>query len=322
MPKTPRLRIPGATYHVMARGNRKGTIFEDDRDRRRFLKILADAAERYGVTVHADCLMRNHFHLVVTTPHCNLSAFMRQVDGCYTQYSNWRHHRVGHLLQGPFKSIMIDHDVYLRIAVTYVVMNPVDAGLVSHPQLWRWSSYRATAGLAAVPAHLSIDFLDSLFPARTREDSQRLYREFLDGGHAPEDWPASPAVGSERFRQSVRSFIGEHLYLANLPRAYRAMFRPSLEDLFGSFNKGDRPALMQRAHVIYGYTMSEIARALGLHPASVSRIICKLRRDGQRRIKNVENWDLVPNSTGVNASDLTPAPHPGSSPLHQRKTRG
>ena len=294
----PTTQIPGATFHVMARGNRKGTIFEDDRDRWRFTKILADAVERYTVTVHADCLMRNHFHLVVTTPHDNLAAFMRQVDGCYTQYSNWRHHRVGHLLQGPYKAIVIDHDRYLLVAATYVVMNPVDAGLVSHPRLWKWSSYRATAGLTRVPAHLSIDFIDAVFPAPTRSNSQKLYREFVDGGHPAEEWVASPAAGSERFRQSVRSFIGENLYLASLPRSYRALFRPHLGELFESArDKSERAAVMQRAHVIHGYTMSEIARALRLHPASVSRIICKLRRDGDQRIKNVENWDLVPNST-------------------------
>ena len=282
----------------MARGNRKCTIFEDDRDRHRFTTILAEAVDRYAVTIHANCLMRSHFHLVVTTPHGNLPSFMRQVDGCYTQYSNWRHRRVGHLLQGPYKSIVIDDDRYLLVAATYVVMNPVDAGLVSHPRLWKWSSYRATAGLASVPAHLSIKFIDSVFPSPTRSYSQRLYRDFVDGGYAAEEWPATPAVGSERFRQSVRSFIGENLYLASLPRSYRALFRPHLGELFGSArDKSARAAVMQRAHVIHGYTMSEIARALRLHPASVSRIICKLRRDGDPRIKNVENWDLVPNST-------------------------
>lgn len=290
MGKHPRLNIPGATYHVMARGNRKCTIFEDVRDRHRFLTILAEATLRYGVSVHADCQMGNHFHLVVTTPHANLPEFMRQVDGCYTQYSNWRHGRVGHLFQGPYKAILIEYDSYLIVAVGYVVMNPVDAGLVSHPRLWRWSSYRATCGLGGVPPHLSIDFVDSVFPAPTRADSQRLFSEFIDGGHAPDDWPASPAVGSERFRKAVRSFIGENLHRASLPRAYRALFRPSLSELFTpSITKAERPRVVERAHIVHGYTMSEIARALRMHPASISRVICKLRGDGERRLRNVQH---------------------------------
>jgi REP element-mobilizing transposase RayT len=296
MPKPPRLNFPGATYHVMARGNRKCTIFEDDRDRRQFLMIVTEAVARYGVTVHADCLMGNHLHLVLTTPNANLPEFMKHVGGVYTQYSNWRHRHVGHLFQGPYRAILIDHDEYLIVAVGYVVMNPVDAGLVAHPRLWKWSSYRATAGLVGVPPHLSIDFLDAVFPAPTRAESQQGFRDFVDGGPAPKPWPASPAIGSERFRKAIRSFIGENLHQASLPRAYRALFRPNLEELFDT-SMAERPAVMQRAHVVHGYTLAQIARALQMHPASVSRIICKLRRDGERRIKNVENWDLTPNST-------------------------
>jgi hypothetical protein len=37
MPRSQRLEFPGAYYHVMARGNRRETIFHDDDDRRFFL---------------------------------------------------------------------------------------------------------------------------------------------------------------------------------------------------------------------------------------------------------------------------------------------
>src|SRR5262245_47391287 len=110
----------------MARGNRKQTIFEDDRDRRRFLRIVDDACDRYSVRILGYSLMGNHFHLVPLTPLGNLSPFMRQVDGVFTQYSNWRHRRVGHLLQGPFKSVIVENDLHLVTAIAYVVMNPVD----------------------------------------------------------------------------------------------------------------------------------------------------------------------------------------------------
>ena len=308
----------------MARGNRKSTIFEDDRDRVRFLRILTDAVGRYEVIVHADCLMRTHFHLVLTTPEANLSEFMRYVDGVYTQYSNWRHKRVGHLLQGPFKSILIDSDTYLVVAASYVVMNPVAAGLVAHPEEWKWSSYRATAGLTQVPQYLSIDWLRSAFPAATLEESRAAYRSLFDEP-APSQAAAlrSPAIGSEQFRKSLRSFVGENLYLASLPRSYRALFRPTLEELFASVtSKAERCAVIQRAHVVHGYRMSEIARALGLHPASVSRIVCQLRRDGEQRVRNVENWDLTPNSTSPTSLGRGRSPRRGSFPPRRRRTRG
>ncbi len=72
--------------------------------------------------------MVNHFHLVVVTPHGNLSEFMEQLEGRFARYSNWRHGSVGHLFQGRFRDVVIEHDIHLLIALCYVFLNPVSAG--------------------------------------------------------------------------------------------------------------------------------------------------------------------------------------------------
>ena len=58
-----RVQYPGAIYHVLNRGDRREAIFRDDRDRQRFLETLGEASTKTGWQVHADCLMRNQFHL-------------------------------------------------------------------------------------------------------------------------------------------------------------------------------------------------------------------------------------------------------------------
>jgi putative transposase len=63
-----RIQYPGAFYHVMARGNRRETIFHDDDDRRFFLSTLAEACGMTGWRIHAWVLMGNHCHLFVETP--------------------------------------------------------------------------------------------------------------------------------------------------------------------------------------------------------------------------------------------------------------
>jgi|CXWL01.1.fsa_nt_gi hypothetical protein len=73
--------------------------------------------------MHAYCLMDNRFHLVVETPDANLSRAMRQLNGVYTQAFNRRHGRVGHVLQGRFKAIVVDRDSYLLELCRYVVLN-------------------------------------------------------------------------------------------------------------------------------------------------------------------------------------------------------
>ena len=92
--------------------------------------MLAEVVERFNWLCHAYCLMTNHYHLIVETAEGNLSKGMRQLNGVYTQASNRRHGRIGHLFQGRFKGILVDKDAHLLELTRYVVLNPVRAGLV------------------------------------------------------------------------------------------------------------------------------------------------------------------------------------------------
>ena len=102
-----RLEFAGALYHVTARGDQREPIFEDDDDRRSFVEILGALIEDFHWAAHAYCLMGNHNHLLEETPNANLANCMRQLNGIYTQRSNRRHGRVGHLFQGRYKAIMV-----------------------------------------------------------------------------------------------------------------------------------------------------------------------------------------------------------------------
>jgi REP element-mobilizing transposase RayT len=61
MPRQHRIQYPGATYHVMARGNRRETIFRGDQDCRAFLDRLDTACGRTGWEIRAFVLMNNHY---------------------------------------------------------------------------------------------------------------------------------------------------------------------------------------------------------------------------------------------------------------------
>ena len=144
-----RIEFGGALYHVTARGDRRETIFEDDADRERFLELLGEVVALFNWQCHAYCLMGNHYHLVIGTPDGNLSKGMRQLNGVFTQWSNRRHRRTGHLFQGRFKAILVDADSYLLELTRYVVLNPVRAGMVKQPSDWPWSSFSAMVGSIA-----------------------------------------------------------------------------------------------------------------------------------------------------------------------------
>jgi REP element-mobilizing transposase RayT len=146
MPRKLRLQYPGAIYHLMNRGDRRETIFEDDEDRHRFVKTLAESCAKTGWQVHAYCLMSNHFHLVVQTPQPNLVAGMKWLLGTYTIRFNRRHKEFGHVFSGRYKSLIVDGsgNGYLKSVCDYVHLNPVRARLLQPRQSlesYVWSSY-------------------------------------------------------------------------------------------------------------------------------------------------------------------------------------
>ncbi len=108
MPRKVRIEYPGATYHVMCRGNRREAIYADDDDRRMHLATLAETVSKTGWRIHAYVLMGNHYHLVIETPEPNLVRGMTWFQTTYTARYNARHRSTGHLFAGRYKAILVD----------------------------------------------------------------------------------------------------------------------------------------------------------------------------------------------------------------------
>ena len=80
MARKPRLDVPCGFYHVLARGNRRATIFHDDTDYRAYLERLERYRHRDGVTLHAYVLMPNHVHLLLETGDRPLARTMQTLQ--------------------------------------------------------------------------------------------------------------------------------------------------------------------------------------------------------------------------------------------------
>ena len=72
-----RIQFPGAIYHVTDRGTARKAIVRDDADRDLFLDALGELVTRFGWLCHANCLMNDHYHLLIETLAGNLSPGMR-----------------------------------------------------------------------------------------------------------------------------------------------------------------------------------------------------------------------------------------------------
>ena len=274
-----RIEYPGAIYHITSRGNARQPIYKDDKDRETFLELLGSVVSRYGWICHAYCLMGNHYHLLIETPDGNLSQGMRQLNGIYTQHFNRRHGRVGHVFQGRFKAIVVDRDSYLLELCRYVVLNPLRAGVVGSPGRYKWSSYRATAGIVRSPSFLTTDWVLSEF-GRIRRKAQDRYKEFVkEGIKKPSPWEnlrGQILLGDDKFVVRLEPYLKDVQEVREVPRVQRFANRPLLEELFRDIkgkSKSIRNKMIRKVHLSYGYTLVEIARVAGLHYTTVSRIV-------------------------------------------------
>jgi hypothetical protein len=180
---------------------------------------------------------------------------------------------VGHVLQGRFKAQLIQREAYFLEACRYVVLNPVRAGIVRKVEDWAWSSYAATAGLTRGTTWLTT----SLILGTPSATAWRDYRGFIAAGLAETEISAalrsdSPVVGSEAFAAAHRRVI-EQAHRTEVLRRDRTIGRPTLDSLFaGVRDKLTRNLRIREARDRFHYRVSEIAKHLSLHYASVSRI--------------------------------------------------
>jgi len=274
-----RIEFPHALYHVTSRGDRREDIFEDDEDRHAFLETFTQVVEQFNWLCFAWCLMDNHYHLLIQTPDGNLSKGMRQLNGVYTQISNRRHHRVGHLFQGRFKAILVDGDAYLLELARYVVLNPVRAGMVKRPEHWAWSSYRASQGLVPAEEFLAADALLALFASRRSAARERYAKFVSEGIRAPSPWEQLKGqvfLGDEGFVEKMQKRAGrQQREDVQIPVAHRRPPPPTLRQIESA--AANRNEAISRAHGTGAYSYQQIAAHFGVHFTTVGRIVRKGR---------------------------------------------
>jgi len=142
MPRTARAVEVGTIYHVLNRGNGRMKLFHKPGDYAAFLKVLAQALQRYPVDLFTYCLMPNHWHLVVRPRRQDaLARFMGWIGVTHVRrhHQHYHHQAGGHLYQGRFKSFPVQDDRYFLRVCRYVEANAVRAQLAPSAEAWPWS---------------------------------------------------------------------------------------------------------------------------------------------------------------------------------------
>lgn len=280
MARRPRVEFSGAVYHVTGRGNQRADIFLSDDNRLYFLNLLGKIALRLDWKVHAYCLMSNHYHLLIETSKPNLGKGMQVLGTSYTQAFNRQNGKVGHVFQGRYKAVLVEKESHLLEAIRYIVNNPVAAFMVSATSEWAWSSYRATAGLAATPEWLETEWTLGQFHHADRKKAIAGYRLFVseaEKGNPFEDLKLGLIAGSEAFAERMKPLVEDSLSSDKSSRV-RAQRRP-LKELFGDVkDRAERNERMLEAYDRHGYSLLEIAKFFEMHESGISRIVATERK--------------------------------------------
>jgi putative transposase len=134
----PRQVLPGRSYLITRRCSQRQYLLRPSPETSRvFGFLLAVAARRYGVEIHAYCVMSNHVHLVLSDPEARLPAFSQFLASLVARAMNRALGR-SESFWGPssYSAVALERPLDVLDKIAYVLANPVAAGLVQHGREW------------------------------------------------------------------------------------------------------------------------------------------------------------------------------------------
>jgi REP element-mobilizing transposase RayT len=146
----PRQVLPGTTYLVTRRcSERRFLLRPSAATNRVFLYLLAVASRRFGIRLHAYCVLSNHFHLLLTDPRGALPAFSQYLDSLVARALNaslgrWE----SFWAPNSYSAVALQTPADVIAKAAYVLANPVAAGLVRRARDWPglWSAPERIGG--------------------------------------------------------------------------------------------------------------------------------------------------------------------------------
>lgn len=253
MPRRPRVEEIGF-HHIINRGVARGNIFLRPADFEKFLGITLEAKERYDFTVHALCLMTNHYHLLIETKNENLSLIARQINSKYAQYFNKEYKRVGPLWQGRFKNYFVHDEGYMYVLIRYIERNPLKANITKTIGKYLWSG--STFLLLGKQEELmcgSMLYEKELFASLDMELSE------------------DDMLKLEKLQKTT---------YAKEEEGIRRQKQNTLEEYFGSIASLKQRDISIKKAVLDGYKQSEIADFLKVSRTTISKSIAKRKNNG------------------------------------------
>ena len=232
-----RIEYPDAYYHVCNIGLDNQRIFPSSRYFEAFIAGLEETCFRLNVEVHAYCLLKNQYNLLIKTPEANLSRFMRQIDGLYTQHYQRLKKTEGSLFKGRYKAVLVQPENYLLSLTRYVHLGVKKTEL----NTWQWSSYPAYVNKAKAPVWLIREDVLAQIDATSTKRVAR-FAEYTAAGvdekmaHFYGKKNLSSILGDEKFKSRAKTKRAA-TKIRGVSRGANAKWRPSCKLIIAAVAK-------------------------------------------------------------------------------------
>ena len=232
-----RIEYPDAYYHVCNIGLDNQRIFPSSRYFEAFIAGLEETCFRLNVEVHAYCLLKNQYNLLIKTPEANLSRFMRQIDGLYTQHYQRLKKTKGSLFKGRYKAVLVQPENYLLSLTRYVHLGVKKTEL----NTWQWSSYPAYVNKAKAPVWLIREDVLAQIDATSTKRVAR-FAEYTAAGvdekmaHFYGKKNLSSILGDEKFKSRAKTKRAA-TKIRGVSRGANAKWRPSCKLIIAAVAK-------------------------------------------------------------------------------------
>jgi len=135
-----RYQTSGHDHHINFTCYHQHPYLDNDKARITFAETLETLRIRHGFFLFGYVVMPNHVHLLLSEPkHCQLSETIRALK---TETSKKLKGERERFWQKRYFDRNIITQREWNEKLRYIHRNPVEEGLVQHPEDWPWSSYR------------------------------------------------------------------------------------------------------------------------------------------------------------------------------------
>jgi hypothetical protein len=286
-----RIEIEGGLYYVFSKAIERRHLFKERKDFLKFISILKEAKDRFGLIIYSYALIRDSYYLAVETPLGNLSKAIHFLNTSYTVYYNRKYGKSGPLFRGRYTSYVVEKEAFLPELTRYIHLIPYLTKESKRPQRYPYSSlgeylHPKKGGFADIITVLS-------FFSKRKGDARRKYKEFIEEGirgkviDPLEKIVGRTLIGSQQFAEELKEKLwkgGDKILLKKWIEKEKVIdavckfFKTGFSELKKRKKKDfRRQALMYLLNRKSGLKLQEIGEILGIGYSAVSQGIKKFK---------------------------------------------